>query len=91
MLGFNYYFYKDESERALSYFMDASKLPGCPQGVTNLSVAILQKEGKNDVAIEFLGNLKSNTKDEDTIQELDRLLEVLKDSEQNQELQNAHM
>ena len=86
LLGFNYYFYKDESNKALGYFMDAAKVPGCPQGVTNLSVAILQKEGKIDVAREFLGNLKNKSRDEGTIQELDRLLEVLKDSEHNQDV-----
>lgn len=58
LLGYNYYFFLNEHEKASEYFRSAAANPGCPAGVksavASIALDILRKTDKQKVAIDFL-------------------------------------
>jgi len=80
--GFNYFLYKDDIEKALESFIEASKKPGCPLFVLNLSYSLMKRTGKEKLAIEFLTSLKDKKQETDWNKELDKMIDELKKREE---------
>lgn len=77
LLGYNYYFFKDDSTNAVENFMRASEHPECPPDVRSLAVGIILNTGKRGTAIGFVQNLYDRTEDPKLKEELKRVLEEL--------------
>ncbi len=88
-LGFNYYFYIENKEKAVDYFMKAGEMTGCPPGVISLAQGILVEQGKTEIAIDFIQGVRDRTDKEDIRSEMDRVLEQLKAGKGNNSLKKA--
>jgi len=79
--GFNYFFYKNDIEKALVSFTEASKKSECPIYILNLSYSLMKKIGRKEFAMEFLTSLKNEKKDSAWNNELNNMINELKQSQ----------
>ncbi|MFC1554492.1 tetratricopeptide repeat protein, partial [candidate division KSB1 bacterium] len=77
LLGYNYFFYLNDSTNAVNNFMLAAKYPECPRPVRNIAVGILLNSGRRSVAIEFINSIKEQAQDEKFREEMEKILEEL--------------
>lgn len=68
--GFNYFYFKDDPEKAAEYFHQAAELPGTPDHVQRLAARMYAQTGKVDVAMDYLASLAEAAKDETVRQAL---------------------
>lgn len=59
-LGFTYFFFKDDRERAAAHLQRAARLPGAHPGVTNLATVVTTEASGPEMAIAFLRDLDRN-------------------------------
>jgi len=78
LLGFNYYFYLDDTEKSAEYFMRAAQLPGSPEIALNLAQGLLVKTGKKDIAIDFISGMRDKAEDPGFKEKMEQILEALK-------------
>ncbi len=77
-LGFNYFYYLGEYEKAARYLTEASKLPRSPAYLPKLAAKLYAKAGDPDTAIEFLIQVYRSTDDERMKREIEeRIKEVM--------------
>jgi len=62
-IGFNYFFYLREFEKAAEYLMKASRLPGAPKYLPLLATRLLAEARKPETALAFLKSMLDRTKD----------------------------
>jgi len=77
MLGFNYYFFMNDSLKTAENFMKAATLPGCPPAALGISRKLLEKTAKKDVAIDFLTGMAGKTENRELREEIEKILEKL--------------
>lgn len=83
-LGFNYWYYLQEYDRAVEYTSKAASQPGAPSFLSALAANLYAESKRPDMAIDFLKNLKETTKDEDAKKDIDvriKLAEVTRDAQ----------
>ena len=83
-LGFNYWYYLQEYDRAVEYTSKAATQPGAPSFLSTLAANLYAESKRPDMAIDFLKNLKETTKDEDAKKDIDArimLAEVTRDAQ----------
>ncbi|MFC1564294.1 tetratricopeptide repeat protein [candidate division KSB1 bacterium] len=77
-LGFNYYFYLEDKEKAVEYFMAAGEYPGCPPLIISLAQGILVQQGKTEIAIKFIEGVRDKAESEKIREEMEKILERLR-------------
>ncbi len=80
LLGFNYYFYKNDPETAIKYLREVLLIPGCPDLPIAFTEGILREHKKRDAAIGFVEGIRKNTKDDKVRKTMENILEELKKS-----------
>lgn len=83
-LGFNYWYYLQEYDRAVEYTSKAASQLGSPSFLSTLAANLYAESKRPDMAIDFLKNLKETTKDEDAKKDIDArimLAEVTRDAQ----------
>lgn len=77
-LGFNYFYYLGDYEKAARYLTEASRLPRSPAYLPKLAAKLYAKAGDPDTAIEFLTQVYRSTDDERMKKEIEeRIKEVM--------------
>ncbi len=59
-LGFNYFFFKNDYERATSHLQRAAALPGAHPGVARLAAILTMESAGPDTTMQFLRDLEQN-------------------------------
>ena len=81
LLGYNYYFFLDDYEKASEYFRSAAANPDCPPGVknavTDITLDILKKSDKRIVAIDFIQIMIEQADSQAMKEKLEKLLEEI--------------
>ncbi len=77
-LGFNYFFYKKDYQRAACYISKASFLPGRPEYLPRLASRLYIEAKRPEVALDFLSRVYENTDSERVKEEISkRIKEVV--------------
>lgn len=81
LLGYNYYFFLDDHEKASDYFQNAAANPDYPPGVKNavtaIALDILRKTDKQKIAIDFLQIMIEQATSSEMKGKLEKLLEEM--------------
>lgn len=88
-LGFNYWYYLQEYDRAVEYTSKAASQPGAPSFISNLAANLYAESKRPDMAIDFLKNLKETTRDEDAKKDIDARIIVAEVTRDAQLLEDA--
>lgn len=73
-LGFNYYFELQNDQKAAEYIARASRLPGAPAYLASFAAQLYVSARAPQVAVDFLGQMYSQTTDENVKQVLEQRL-----------------
>ena len=63
-IGFDYFYFFKDADRAADYIKLASMLPGHPEYLPRLAASLLSKSGRLEAAVAFLKTVAANTDDE---------------------------
>jgi|GEM_PF-230389 len=88
-LGFNYWYYLQEYDRAVEYTSKAASQPGAPSFLSALAANLYAESKRPDMAIDFLKNLKETTKAEDAKKDIDARIIVAEVTRDAQILEDA--
>ena len=77
-LGFNYYYFLSDNDRAAVYLMEASKKPGADPFYSYFAARLAYKSNKTENAIVFLEGMLKTTKDKTIRKDYETRLEALK-------------
>ncbi len=61
--GFNYFYFKEDKEKAAEYFTRAARIPGTPNHIQRLAARMYAQTGKLDMAMSYLESLAEETQD----------------------------
>ncbi len=89
LLGFNYYFFLENEDKAVENFMLAAEQPDCPTQLINLAQGILVKQGRTEIARTFIQGILDSTENEKVRQEMEMILDRLKQEKSNNSLNKA--
>ena len=80
-VGYNYYFFLEDYEKASEYFRSTAANPDCPPGVknavTDITLDILKKSDKRIVAIDFIQIMIEQADSRAMKEKLEKLLEEM--------------
>lgn len=78
-IGFNYFFFERDYEKAARYFEIASRIKGSPRYLKSLAARLYAESGNPELALIILRETYKNTKDENMRREiLKRIMEIEK-------------
>lgn len=77
-IGFNYFYFLQENDKASEYLMEASKRPNSPSLLTTLAARLAYEAHRTENAIIFLQEILSKTDDENTKKMYEMRLNALK-------------
>lgn len=77
-IGFNYFYFLQENDKASEYLMEASRRPGAIPIYADLAVKIAYKGRRTENAVIFLQEILNKTEDTTLKKELEMRLEALK-------------
>ena len=80
-IGFDYFYYFKDADKAADYIHLAAMLPGHPQYLPRLAASLLSKSGRLGAAIAFLRTVAANTADDGVRQGIERKIESLERGE----------
>lgn len=80
-LGFNYFFFKNDTVAALKEFVQTAALPECPPIVNSLIEGISLKISREDLAVNFLKGAAATTNNQGIRKELEKLIKKIQEKD----------
>ncbi len=77
-IGFNYFYFLDDNEKASEFLMEASRRPGASSIYANLAVKLAYKERRTENAIAFQEYILEHTEDPTLLKEYETRLNALR-------------
>lgn len=77
-IGFNYYFYLEDKQKAAEYFVKAAAIPGAKHTAILLAQNLFEAGNKKEAAVAFLTEFLEESDDPGFRQKLERMIEKLK-------------
>ncbi len=91
-IGFNYFFFEKDYQKAARYFEIASRIPGSPRYLKSLAARLYAESGNPEIALTILKETYINTRDENMRREImKRIMETEKELKKkgNPEMKNS--